>query len=220
MDNPAIGTIPAATRVFILSGHAPVRDGLAELLREEGFDVVGEAGTILAALPAATAAEPDVVLVGNRLADGTGIEACRALREAASRTRCIIMTTYDGPMALRAAALADADGYVFQSARVDGLVQALRRVAAGEQLPTAKAARALLHELRADALLKEAPAPECALWSLIRQGRTNAQIRTELALTPKDFSACLSALLARLGYRPAPAAPGGTTTPAPPPHSR
>lgn len=217
MDGSMDGTGRAATRVFVLSGHPLVRDGLAELLRHEGFEVVGEADTIMAAIPAVAASAPDVALLGNRLVDGTGIEACRALRDAAPSTRCIIVTTYDEPKALRSAALAGADGYVVQRPRTDGLVQTLRRAAAGEQLPTARPASALLHDPVAGALLAHAPGHERAIWDRICQGRTNAQIMTELDLTPQAFSARLAALLARLGYRPAPDGAHGHVRKPPPP---
>ena len=38
-------------RVFLLSGHALLRQALSELLRDEGFDVLGEADSIASALP-------------------------------------------------------------------------------------------------------------------------------------------------------------------------
>ncbi|AMM34758.1 LuxR family transcriptional regulator (plasmid) [Sinomonas atrocyanea] len=207
MPLPPAGT-RAAISVFILSSHDLLRRTLSELLGEEGFDIVGEEGTVAAAVPAAARTAPHVALLSNRLTDGTGIEACRALREAAPRTRCIILTTYDEQKALRSAALAGAAGYLLQSPRAPRLIDAIRRVAAGEQLHAPEAARAVLQSPSTCALLKGATEHERAVWSLIVQGRTNTEIRNQLALTPEAFCACLSALLAKLGYRPAPHAVG------------
>jgi DNA-binding NarL/FixJ family response regulator len=191
-------------RVFILSGHELVRHALTDLLLQEGIDVVGDEATVTAAVPAVVASGPDIALLSNRLVDGTGIEACRALRDAAPTTRCLVMTTYDEPKAQRAAALAGAAGYVPQSARPQPLLDAVRRVAAGDRLCSRAAAHATLLTLRTCRDLAGASRQERAIWSLIVHGRTNSEIMTELALPPEAFSTHLSALLDRLGYRPAP----------------
>ncbi|MGT2462899.1 response regulator [Sinomonas atrocyanea] len=193
-----------AIRVLILSGHRLVRCTLPELLRQEGFEVVATEDTVAAAVRAAAATCPDVALLSNRVPDGTGIEACRALREAAPATRCIIMTTYDDQKALRATALADAAGCVPQSPRTGPLAEALRRVAAGERLHSPEAAMATARSREAHSPLEGAPGPEQAIWALMLQGRTNSQISAELDLPHEAFTAGLAALLARLGYRPSP----------------
>lgn len=197
------GTGGRPVRVFLLSGHALLRRSLAELLLHEGFEVVGEADTIASALPRAAELAPDVVLVENRMSDGTGIEACRALHTAAPRTRCLIMTTYQEEMALCSAVMAGADGYVLQRASATGLPEKIRRVAAGEQLHSPEAAQAVRSTLAAHPL-PGATAVEHAVLSLILQGMTDLQIGEELGLSQHTLAGHLSSLLAKLGYRPAP----------------
>jgi DNA-binding NarL/FixJ family response regulator len=189
--------------VFILSGHELVRQALAELLEQEGFDVVGEEARIGIAVPAIAASCVDVGLLSNRLVDGTGIEACRALRVAAPATGCIIMSTYDEHKALRAVGLAGAAGLFLQSTQTHRLIETIRRVAAGEQLHTSEAAQAALRTPPIRPLLADAPGHERAILCLMVQGRTDTEIQTELALPADAFSAHLRTLLARLGYRPA-----------------
>ncbi|AMM30797.1 Response regulator containing a CheY-like receiver domain and an HTH DNA-binding domain protein [Sinomonas atrocyanea] len=192
-----------AVRVFLLSGHALVRRSLADLLEQEGFEVVGEAESIAGALTAVPEAAPAVVLVENRLPDGTSIEACRALRSAAPGTRCLTLTTYDEGKALRSAVLAGAPGYVLQKASADGLPEKLRQVAAGEQLYSSEAAHAARGALAVDAALRCTRA-EGELLSLMLQGLSNAQIGEALNLPQERLAGRLSSLLAKLGYRPAP----------------
>jgi DNA-binding NarL/FixJ family response regulator len=197
------GTRRRPVRVFLLSGHALLRHSLAELLLQEGFEVIGEADSIASALPHAAEVAPDVVLVENRMSDGTGIEACRALRTVAPRTRCLIVTTYEEEMALCGAVMAGAAGYVLQRASAAGLPEKIRRVAAGEQLHSPEAAQAVRNMLAAHPL-PGATAVEHAVLSLILQGRTNLQIGEELGLPQHTLAGHLSSLLAKLGYRPAP----------------
>ncbi|MGT2461477.1 response regulator [Sinomonas atrocyanea] len=197
----------AAIRVFLLSGHALLRRALSEVLGDEGFDVVGEADTIASALRMASGHDPDVVLVENRLPDGTGIEACRALHAAAPRTRCVILTTYEEAKALRSVVLSGAAGFVLHSARAAGLPDAIRRAAAGGALHPSEAARAARHALATEAVLG-ASAVESRILALILHGRTNPQICEELGLPPGRLGDHLSSLLAKLGFRPAPTVPG------------
>ncbi|GAB2766906.1 response regulator [Sinomonas soli] len=196
-----------AVRVFLLSGHALLRQALSELLGDEGFDVVGEAGRISSALQAVSDLAPDIALLENRLPDGTAIEACRALHVAAPRTRCVILTTYEEEKALRSLVLSGAAGFVPHSARAAGLPEAIRRAATGGGLHSPDAARAARAALAAEAVLG-ATALENAILALILHGRTNAQICEELGLQQGALAGHLSSLLAKLGFRPTPAGTG------------
>ena len=81
----------ALTRVLLCDDHEVVREGLRTMLsRREDMAVVGEAGTMAEAIEAAAKAKPDVVIMDVRLPDGSGVEACRAIREARPETRVIM----------------------------------------------------------------------------------------------------------------------------------
>ena len=86
------------TRVLIVDDHEVVREGLRALLnRREGMEVVGQAGTVADAIAEAARMEPDVIVMDVRLPDGSGIEACRAIREARPETRVIMLTSTHRP---------------------------------------------------------------------------------------------------------------------------
>jgi len=69
-------------RVLIIDDHAPFRAVARELLERRGFAVVAEADGVKAGLAAAEATAPDAVVLDVNLADGNGIDVCRALTEA------------------------------------------------------------------------------------------------------------------------------------------
>jgi DNA-binding NarL/FixJ family response regulator len=62
---------------------------------EEGIDVVGEASDGAAALDLARRRYPDVVVMDVRMSGMDGIEATMAILAAESRTRILILTTFD-----------------------------------------------------------------------------------------------------------------------------
>jgi response regulator NasT len=71
---PEQGSEPA-TRVLIAEDEALIRLDLAEMLREEGFDVVGEAGDGEQAVQLATELEPDLVICDIKMPKMDGITA-------------------------------------------------------------------------------------------------------------------------------------------------
>ena len=122
-------------RVLIVDDHPVVRDGLkATLGPEDDMIVVGEVGSADAALREARSTEPDVVLMDVRMPGGDGIQACRMLREHVPNARVIMLTSFGEKEAVRASILAGASGYLLKNVARADLLEALRRVGAGESL--------------------------------------------------------------------------------------
>ncbi len=138
-----------ATRVFLLDDHEIVRRGLRDLLEVEGLDVVGEAGTAEEALRRVPAVSPDVAVLDVRLPDGEGVSVCREIRSTVNPPpACLMLTSFSDDEALFDAIMAGASGYVLKQIRGDDLVDAIRRVAAGESLLDPTATTRLLDRLR------------------------------------------------------------------------
>src|SRR5690349_179889 len=92
---PAGGAAGGAIRVMIVDDHAIVREGLRTLLSEEpGLEVAGEATDGAEAVAAATALQPDVVLMDLVMPEVDGIEATRRLRDAGLPCRVIVLTSF------------------------------------------------------------------------------------------------------------------------------
>jgi len=78
-------------RLLVVDDHKVVRLGLHTLLnRHAGIEVVGEAGTVAAAVEETARLQPDVVLMDVRLPDGDGFEACRKR----TRTSCSLLRSW------------------------------------------------------------------------------------------------------------------------------
>jgi two-component system, NarL family, response regulator DevR len=74
--------------LLLVDDHEVLRIGLRTLFTEAGnFQVVGEAGTMAAAVAEALRLNPNVILMDVRLPDGSGIDACRTIRAAHSEFR-------------------------------------------------------------------------------------------------------------------------------------
>ena len=133
VTSPAVSA--KSVRVMIVDDHEVVRDGLRAVLgREPDMSVVGEAATASSAVQRARELKPDVVVMDVRLGDSNGIEATREIRSQRPSTRVLILTSFADDEALYSSVLAGAAGYVLKQVRVEGLLRAIRAVAAGENL--------------------------------------------------------------------------------------
>ena len=192
-------------RVFLLDDHEVVRRGLVALLEATGeIEVVGESGSAQEAARRIPAFRPDVAVLDARLPDGSGIDVCREVRSADPGIKALILTSYQDDEALFSAIMAGAAGYVLKQIKGTDLVDAIRRVAAGQSLLDPAVTQQVLERIRngADAEpdeLKSLTAQERRILELIAEGLTNRQIGEELFLAEKTVKNYVSSLLAKLG---------------------
>ena len=191
-------------RVFLLDDHEVVRRGLRELLESDGdIEVVGESGSAARATAMIPALRPDVAVLDGRLPDGSGIDVCRDVRSVDPSIRALVLTSYDDDEALFAAIMAGASGYVLKQITGTDLVDAVRRVAAGQSLIDPSLTMRVLERVRRgnetptelDALTER----EREIFALIAEGLTNRQIGERLFLAEKTVKNYVSGLLAKLG---------------------
>lgn len=202
MSDPAGDT--GRTRIFLLDDHEIVRHGLRDLFEsEDDLVVVGESGSAKEAERIIPALRPHVAVLDARLPDGNGIDVCRSIRSRDPNIRGIILTSYDDDEALFAAIMAGASGYVLKQIRSNDLVDAVRRVAAGQSLLDPAVTTRVLERLRhADdepTELAQLTEREREILELIAEGLTNRQIGQRLYLAEKTVKNYVSSLLAKLG---------------------
>jgi two-component system response regulator DevR len=193
------------TRVFLLDDHELVRRGIADVIeRADDLTVVGEAGTVRDAVARVDATRPDVAVLDVQLPDGSGVDACRMIRSEHPGLPCIMLTAFDDETALEAAVLAGAQGWLLKDIRGAGLVDAIRRVAAGADLMDRDVVRRARERLMAAAAAE--PVDEVRLTlregqvlALITEGLTNRQIGERLGLAEKTVKNYVSGLLEKIG---------------------
>ncbi|MDX6474803.1 MAG: hypothetical protein QOH95_314 [Gaiellaceae bacterium] len=137
---PLPGTEPAvaSVRVALADDSVLLREGVAALLEEEGFDVVGQAGTGEDLLALVDEALPDVAIVDIRMPPtktDEGIRATHEIKRRHPRTGVLLLSSYlDVKSAVELfAAQTSGIGYMLKErvADVDDFTDAVRRIAAG-----------------------------------------------------------------------------------------
>ncbi|MBX6386939.1 MAG: response regulator transcription factor [Microbispora sp.] len=127
--------------VLIAEDQGIVREALGLLLSAyPGLRVVGTAGDVEEAVALAAETRPHIALVDLHIPsdaasdtdEPNGVDVVAALRRHSPATKCLILSAFREPGALRAALSAGACGYLVKDASTDRLVDAIRKVAAGE----------------------------------------------------------------------------------------
>ncbi|MEU4381689.1 response regulator [Micromonospora echinofusca] len=191
-------------RVFLLDDHEVVRRGLADLLESSGdIEVVGESGLAQEAARRIPALRPDVAILDARLPDGNGIDVCRDIRAVDSSIKGLILTSYEDDEALFAAIMAGASGYVLKQIRGTDLVDAVRRVAAGQSLLDPAITTRVLERIRSGVEqpreLKSLTEQERRILEYVAEGLTNREIAGKMFLAEKTVKNYVSSVLAKLG---------------------
>lgn len=196
---------PRPVRIFILNDHKLVRQGLRDLLEDEGFEIAGESGSAAEATRLISSLKPDLAVLDDRLPDGTGIEVCRQLRSAVPDVKCLILSSWDEHQAVRAAVLAGASGYVLkQVGGINELVNGIRSAAAGSSLfqPGVRERVAeSLYAAASAAWLHSLTGRERDVLGRMARGLTNLQIGQDLRLPEDEVAVCVSSVLQKLGFR-------------------
>jgi DNA-binding NarL/FixJ family response regulator len=190
-------------RVVIADDHTLYRSGLAELLKEFGIDVVGQAANGAAAVEAAADAAPDVVVMDLQMPGTSGVEATRHIAERTPASRVLVLTVSADEADVTEALLAGASGYVLKDGPVEDVVNGIRAAAAGESLISPRVASMLLHSIREQdeqAVLPRVPLSERELdvLRLLSQGLGNREIGQELCIEQSTVRNHVSSILMKL----------------------
>lgn len=196
------------TRIMIVDDHEVVREGLRSLLnRHEGFSVVADAANVEHAVAEAARSQPDVIVMDVRLPDGSGIEACREIRQTRPETKVIMLTSYADEDAVFASILAGAAGYLLKQTRGNQLAEAIEAVSRGESLLDPAVTQKVMDRVRMsgkrahDDPLSELTEQEHKILTLIAEGKTNKEIAEEVFLSDKTVKNYVSNILSKLNLR-------------------
>ena len=182
--------------VLIVDDHPMMRLGIAAIINDQpDMTVVAQAGTGEQAVELWRQHKPHVTLMDLRLPGMSGVEAIRAIRSEYPRSRVVVLTTYEGDEDVHQALEAGAQGYLLKGMSPEVLLDALRRVHAGNRVLPPPIARSI--DSRAPC--SDLSAREREVLMLIAQGRNNKEIGAALSITEGTVKCHVTMILSRLG---------------------
>jgi len=187
-------------RVIIADDHAVVRSGLRLLLeQQDDLEPVGEAGDGKQAAALVARLKPDVALLDVVMPGGGGIEAAAEIQRQNPDTRILMLSMQDDPSYVREAFAAGAAGYVLKDAADTELVDAIRRVAAGERyVHPSLGARLVAESTEPAEPVDSLSDREREVLRLLALGYTNQEIAGQLFVSVRTVEAHRSHILNKL----------------------
>nr|WP_281274144.1 response regulator transcription factor [Sphaerisporangium album] len=200
----------APIRVLIVDDDALVRAGLTLMLKgTPDLHIVGTVADGGEVESAVAEHGPDVVLMDIRMNGLDGIEATRRLRARAGAPEVVVLTTFDADELVFRALRSGASGFLLKDTPPEGIVDAVRKVVAGEPILSPSVTRKLIAHLvpeeesrrRTDArqVLARLTEREREVALAVGQGKPNAVIAGELHMSVGTVKGYISRILAKAG---------------------
>lgn len=197
-------------RVIVADDSVLFREGLARVLRDASFEVVGQASNadeldrILAQKDAA------VVILDIRMPPSQtdeGLVAAKRIRRTHPQMGVLLLSQYvESHHALDLLSQgSDHVGYLLKDrvADVDEFLDAVRRVGAGGSAVDPQVVSQLLGKKRSRDLIEDLTARERKVLGLMAEGRSNEAIAAALKISPKTLEAHIGTIYSKLGLEPA-----------------
>ncbi|WP_417218016.1 response regulator [Arthrobacter sp.] len=193
-------------RILVVDDQAIVRDGLVTVLGlVPDLEVVGEAANGVEAIELSVSLDPDVVLMDLRMPVLGGADATARLRAEAPRSAVVVLTTYGDDASIAAALAAGARGYLTKDAGREEIATAVRSTANGQMTFARGIGERIIGNLATQPSPRERfpqlTPREAEVLDLIVTGRANAQIATDLFLSPSTVKSYVNDIFAKLGAR-------------------
>ena len=194
-------------RLMLADDHRMLREGLGRSMREQGFDVVGEACDGADAVAMAQRLRPDVILMDVTMPEMDGVEACRQVRLELPGTQVVMLTMHADQEVLASAIRAGASGYLVKDCSTEEIASAVRMAASGETALSPQLAASMLNEVRkwdkAAAAEEERVVTkrEEEVLQLIADGCSTPEVAAKLYISQKTVKNHLASIYQKLDAR-------------------
>jgi len=198
-------------RVLIVDDHPIVRQGLKQLIDAEP-DLVfcGEAESAPAAVRAVGEVKPDLVIVDLHLRTGDGLDLVKSIRSAHPQLPVLVLTMHDESFYAERAFRAGARGFLTKREAHENVIDAIRRLLAGEIYISERVSPALLRKLitgesgpgKGDPVDRLSDR-ELQVFRLIGEGLASQEIADELNLSVKTIETYRAHIKEKLGLEDA-----------------
>jgi DNA-binding NarL/FixJ family response regulator len=189
--------LPARYKIFIVDDHPLVREWLGSLIdQQKDLQLCGHAGNVSDAMKGITATRPDVVIVDLSLGESSGLELIKNLQTMIVAPKTVVLTMHDETFYAERALRAGASGYVMKQESTGRIIEAIRRVMAGELFVAEKLAVQLAGKFVSKGGSADTSSPverlsdrELEVFRMIGQGLENRRIAEIMNVSLKTVQA-------------------------------
>jgi DNA-binding NarL/FixJ family response regulator len=197
-------------RVVIADDSVLLREGIARLLEEADFEVVGQAGDAEDLIRKVAAHKPDVAIVDVRMPPTNtddGLRAAHKIRAEHPETGVLVLSQYveEGYALELLSDSAEGVGYLLKDrvADIERFIDSVRRVAQGGSALDPEVVAQLLGRKRQEDPLEEITPREREVLELMAEGRSNHAIAEQLVITERAVEKHVTSIFGKLRLQPA-----------------
>ena len=182
-------------RLLLVDDHTVIRLGLKTATNDQpDMEVVADVESGSEAIEAYRTHRPDVVIVDLRMQGMGGVETTQKLRELFGNVRVLIFSNYAKGEEVFQAMRAGALGFVLKEMSMERLLEAIRKVAKGEQcMPPEVAMRV------GERMLMQLSPREVDVLRLVAKGMSNKEIGTQLGVVEGTVKIHVANIFAKMG---------------------
>lgn len=194
----------ARKRIVLADDDTLLREGIASLLEQSGFDVIGQAYDAPALLDLVREHHPDLAIIDIRMPPGyltEGLEAAREIREQFPATGILVLSAHgEVEQAMELLASGQGVGYLLKSrvSDISEFAQTVGRIAAGGSVVDPALVQELIAVRRRDDTFSQLTEREREVLALMAEGRSNAGIAHQLWITEGTVEKHVRSILARM----------------------
>ncbi len=185
-------------KLLIVDDHQIVREGVANIARREGIDVVGEAENKEEAIALIAATTPDVVTVDLSLPDGSGLEIVRFARRNDRKIGIVVISILDDDSNLIACMNAGASGFVSKTANLEDILSAIY---SASRSPLSFTSKGLVRAVNSRVFRGALTPREIEILSKLSSGLKGEELANELFITESTLKTHLGSIYRKLQVR-------------------
>jgi len=193
---PATQTHPSRTthRIIIVDDHPILREGLAQLIHQQkDLSVCGQFAEAGPAFDSISSLKPDLALVDISLKGSSGVELLKNIKTNYPKLKVLVLSMHDESLYAERVLRAGASGYIMKQEASEKVLEAIRKVLAGDIYLSEKMNANLMHQLVGGrnnfggSIMERLSDRELEVFGLIGQGRGTREIAEQLHLSVKTI---------------------------------
>ena len=190
-------------RLMVIDDHEIIRSGVRKMIAGSEIRLIAESNSGENVLAGIAQYHPDVILLDVRLEDGDGLTSLGRVKIEHPQIPVLMLSTFDNPTYVARSVALGASGYLLKNSPRDSILEAIRKVAVGENAWTREELRRVTGALATPRLSADIKVPlthrESEVLEQLAHGLTNKEIALALGISYETVKEHVQHILRKVG---------------------
>ncbi|MBA63577.1 MAG: DNA-binding response regulator [Planctomycetaceae bacterium] len=190
-------------RLMLIDDHEIIRSGIRKMIAGSEIQLIAESNSGDNVLAGISQYHPDVILLDVRLEEGDGLSALGRVKIERPQIPVLMLSTFDNPTYVARSVALGASGYLLKNSSRDAILDAIRKVASGENAWTREELRRVTGALATPRLSADIEVPltqrESEVLEQLAHGLTNKEIALALGISYETVKEHVQHILRKVG---------------------